>query len=832
MARGQLRVYLGSAPGVGKTYRMLDEGLRRRDRGTDVVVGYVETHRRPNTDAQIRDLEIVPRMTLEYRGAKLEEMDLEAVLSRRPDVALVDELAHTNVPGSSNEKRWMDVEALLAAGIDVITTINIQHLESVNDVVEKITGITQQETVPDAIVRRAEQIELVDVTPEALRRRMAHGNIYAADKIDTSLSNYFRVGNLSALRELALLWLADRVEDALQRYQDDHDIAQTWETRERLIIGINGNQADEILLRRAARIASRTGAEILAVHVVNADAMHDANVDTSLARELTAEFEGKFQEIVDDDVASALVSFARSERGTQIVLGASRPRSALHPRAGVVEHVLRHTSDFDVHVIAVGDERPTHVHKRRQKRQISWKRQLVAFTLAALSMSLLTFVLTAARSSLSNSTEFLAYLILVLALTTWGGAAVGVVSGIAAFGVENYYFVTPLHTLQVSRPDDAVSLAGFLIFAVGASMVMSRFARRSHEADRARAEAQILAKAVANVGTSPEDFLPILDSLRAVFNASAVALLTRNDGSWLPDVLSGEAIRVDAVTTQFSVDDDHMLVLAGVSLDAEDRELINAFAGRIANGLRAMVKFQDAAELRATSQVQLSRSGLLRAVSSDVSGSLATMQFKLTSLLDGDDTAPAKVQRERLQAVESEVQHLTRLVANLVEVDRLERGSVIPERVSTSLDVLVEHAVAIESERGRTFDIDIAPDLPPVLTDPAMLERALAIVLRNACRFSPGDSPVRVTAGVTGNAVELLIIDRGPGIATTRRAAMLDVLRRFGAEEKGTNLGLNVVSGLVHVLGGQLRFEDTPGGGLTVVLEFLRRDAVPASDEA
>jgi two-component system sensor histidine kinase KdpD len=826
MGRGQLRVYLGSAPGVGKTYRMLDEGLRRRDRGTDVVIGYVETHRRANTESQIRDLEIVPRQTLDYRGAKLEEMDLAAVLARKPDVALVDELAHTNVPGSANEKRWMDVEALLAAGIDVITTINIQHLESVNDVVEKITGITQQETVPDAVVRRAEQIELVDVTPEALRRRMAHGNIYAADKIDTSLSNYFRVGNLSALRELALLWLADRVEDALQRYQDEHDITKTWETRERLIVGINGNQADEILLRRAARIASRTGAELLAVHVVNADAMHDANVDTSLARELTAEFEGKFQEIVDDDISSALVSFARSERGTQIVLGASRPRSALHPRVGVVEHVLRHTSDFDVHVIAVGDERPKHVHQRRQKRQVSWRRQLIALALAVASMTLLTLILTSARSSLSNSTEFLVYLILVLALTTWGGAVVGVISAAAAFGVENYYFITPLHTLQVSRPNDAVSLAGFLVFAAGASMVMSRFARRSHEADRARAEAQVLAKAVVNVGTSPEDFLPVLDSLRAVFNASSVALLTKNDGAWLPTVLSGEALRPDAATTQFSVDDDHVLVLEGVSLDAGDRELVNAFAGRIANGLRAMAKFQDAAELRATSQVQLSRSGLLRAVSSDVSGSLSTMQFKLDSLLDGAVTAPAKVQRERIQAVEAEVQHLTRLFANLVEVDRLERGSVIPERVSASLDVLVEHAVTALGESGRTFDIDVAHDLPPVMTDPAMLQRALTIVLRNACRFSPEDRPVRVTAGVTDDAVELLVIDRGPGISMARKAAMLDVLRRFGSEEKGTNLGLNVVSGLVRVLGGQLRFEDTPGGGLTVVLEFVRRDVV------
>ena len=262
MARGQLRVYLGLAPGVGKTYKMLDEGWRRRERGADVVAGYVETHQRIHTMSQLRDLEVVPRRRYQYRGASFEEMDLEAILARRPEVVLVDELAHTNAPGSTHEKRWQDVEDLLEAGIDVITTLNIQHLESVNDVVEKITGIVQRETVPDFVVRRAQQIELVDITPEALRRRMAHGNIYPPDKVDASLSNFFRSGNLTALRELSLLWLADRVEDSLQGYLESHGITESWETRERLIVAVTGNPADEVLLRRAARIAGhpRVGA--------------------------------------------------------------------------------------------------------------------------------------------------------------------------------------------------------------------------------------------------------------------------------------------------------------------------------------------------------------------------------------------------------------------------------------------------------------------------------------------------------------------------------------------------------------------------------------------
>jgi two-component system, OmpR family, sensor histidine kinase KdpD len=252
VARGKLRIYLGAAPGVGKTYAMLNEGWRRHERGTDVVVGLYETHGRPSTEEQIRNLEVIPRKPVEYRGSTFEEMDVDAILARRPDVVLVDELAHTNLPGSRNEKRWQDAEELLAAGIDVISTLNIQHLESVNDVVERITGVKQQETIPDAIVRQAEQVELVDMTPEAIRRRMAHGNIYPAERVDASLANYFRPGNLAALREIALLWVADRVEENLQQYLEDHGIEGTWETRERVIVALTGAPGGDVLIRRAA----------------------------------------------------------------------------------------------------------------------------------------------------------------------------------------------------------------------------------------------------------------------------------------------------------------------------------------------------------------------------------------------------------------------------------------------------------------------------------------------------------------------------------------------------------------------------------------------------
>ena len=274
--RGTLRIYLGAAPGVGKTFAMLNEGWRRRQRGTDVVVGFVETHgreahRRPGAGPGGRP----PQRTSNYRDTDFEEMDVDAVLARRPDVALVDELAHTNVPGSRNAKRWQDVHELLDAGIDVVSTVNIQHLESLNDVVERITGITQRETIPDQIVRAAEQVELVDMTAEALRRRMAHGNIYAADKVDAALGNYFRVGNLSALRELALLWVADRVDESLEDYRRRHGIGNPWETKERVVVALTGAPGGENLVRRAARIAQRTHGELIGVHVQTDDGLAD-----------------------------------------------------------------------------------------------------------------------------------------------------------------------------------------------------------------------------------------------------------------------------------------------------------------------------------------------------------------------------------------------------------------------------------------------------------------------------------------------------------------------------------------------------------------------------
>jgi two-component system sensor histidine kinase KdpD len=353
--RGMLRIYLGSAAGVGKTYAMLGEGHRRAERGTDVVVGFVETYGRRHTEDMAEGLEVVPRARLAYRGTFFEEMDLDAVLARKPQVALVDELAHTNVPGSRNAKRWQDVEEMLAVGIDVISTVNIQHLESLNDVIEKITGVRQRETIPDEVVRRADQVELVDMTPEALRRRMVHGNIYPPEKVDVALASYFRVGNLTALRELALLWIADRVDEGLQRYRAEHGIRGTWETRERVVVALPGGPEGETLIRRAARIAARSpGSDLLALHVTRSDGLTSADPGALEAqRQLVESLGGTYHQVAGDDIPEALIAFARAENATQLVLGATRRNwlTTILTGPGIGARTIRASGDIDVHIV-------------------------------------------------------------------------------------------------------------------------------------------------------------------------------------------------------------------------------------------------------------------------------------------------------------------------------------------------------------------------------------------------------------------------------------------------------------------------------------------------
>src|SRR5690348_10097382 len=380
--RGELRIYLGAAPGVGKTYAMLGEAHRRLERGTDLVAAVVETHGRKKTADLLEGIEMVPPKYIEYRGRRFPELDVDAVLRRKPQVVLVDELAHTNTPGSKNPKRWQDIEELLDAGITVITTVNVQHLESLNDVVAQITGIEQQEKVPDEIVRAADQIELVDITPEALRRRLAHGNVYAPERVDAALSNYFRRGNLTALRELALLWLADQVDAALAKYRADNKITDTWEARERVVVAVTGGAESETLVRRAFRIASKSSAELMVVHVVRGDGLSGVSAPhMGKVRELAASLGATVHTVVGDDVPAALLDFAREMNATQLVMGTSRrSRWARIFEEGIGSAVVQHSGKIDVHMVTHGESKRGPSWSRaspRQRHATAWLAALV-----------------------------------------------------------------------------------------------------------------------------------------------------------------------------------------------------------------------------------------------------------------------------------------------------------------------------------------------------------------------------------------------------------------------------------------------------------------------
>src|ERR1700750_650970 len=545
--RGRLRIYLGSAAGVGKTYAMLSEGHRRAERGADVVVGFAEAHERPQTSALLAGLEVVPRRTLEYRGGTFEEMDLDAVLARRPEIALVDEFAHTNVPGSRNEKRWQDVEELLDAGIDVISAVNIQHLESLDDVGEKITGVPQRETVPDAIVRAADQVEMVDMTPEALRRRMAHGNIYPPEKIDAALTNYFRSGNLAALRELALLWLADKVDEGLQRYRVEHKIEGAWEARERVVVALTGGPEGKTLIRRAARIAARSaGGDLLAVHVTKSDGLTGADPGALAAqRRLVESVGGTYQQVVGHHISADLLTFARAENATQLVLGASRRSwlTAMLTGPGISARTIRGSGDIDVHIVTHGQMRRGR-GLSRPRGAITRVRKVAGYVLAAALLPVLTLFQASLRGDLNLTSDVLLFLTAVVVVALVGGFAPALLTAIAGSLLLNYFFTPPIHQWTIAEANNALAIGVFVAVAILVSSVVDIAARRTKQAARAKAESELLATTAGSVVRGQRGLSALLDRIREAFGMDSVTLLECTSPSGDPPAdASAERIR-------------------------------------------------------------------------------------------------------------------------------------------------------------------------------------------------------------------------------------------------------------------------------------------------
>ncbi|MDQ1436509.1 MAG: two-component system, OmpR family, sensor histidine kinase KdpD, partial [Acidimicrobiaceae bacterium] len=723
MARGKLRIYLGAAPGVGKTFAMLNEGWRARERGRDVVVAFVETHGRQHTAEQVRELEIVPRARLQHRGQPFEEMDVDAVLTRHPDTALVDELAHTNVPGSRNEKRWQDVEELLAAGINVISTVNIQHLESLNDVVEGITGIRQRETVPDAVVRGAEQIELVDMSPEALRRRMAHGNVYDAAKIDAALGNYFRPGNLAALRELALLWVADRVEESIQDYRDRHGIATPWETRERVVVALTGAPGGDNLVRRAARIASRTKSDLVGIHVRGDDGLtgsHDGAL--SAHRRLLEELGGAYREVVGGDVAATLVQAARAEHATQLVIGAShRSRWVELTRGSIVASVVRQSGHaLDVHVISSNTHDrsgPSLPRVRRRLSPLTRRRRIAAFVVGLVGLPLLTLALEALRDDLGLTSTSLCYLLVVVVVATIGGAWPASAAVLAAFALLNWFFTPPFHTFTIARSRDVVALAVFVIVAGVVSFLVGVAARRSAEAHRARSEAQALAAMAGSLLREGDPLPMLLKHIVRLFDLEGAAVIHPSDGGMVA-VAGPRPPAHNQAAFVVPLGPDVQLLVGGGTLGGSDREVLTTFADQLALALEGRRLQTEAAQANALAQANELRSALLAAVSHDLRTPLSSIKASSSSLLARDVTFDAEAQRSLLETIDVEADRLNDLVGNLLDMSRIQAGALVVKPQPMSLDEVVGGALGGLETSDLPVQIEIADTLPRILADP------------------------------------------------------------------------------------------------------------------
>ncbi|MFE0257075.1 ATP-binding protein [Streptomyces sp. NPDC059010] len=807
--RGRLKVYIGAAPGVGKTYRMLDEGRRRAGRGADVVVAFAECHGRPRTEAMLDGLEVVPRAKCRFRGGQFEEMDVAAVLDRRPQVAVVDEFAHRNVPGGGrNTKRWQDIEDLLAAGIDVITAVNVQHLESLKDVVEKITGVPQHETVPDEVVRRAQQVELVDIPPEGLRRRMAHGNIYPPEKIDAALASYFRPGNLTALRQLALLWVADRVDEALNSYRAEHAIGGVWETRERVVVALTGGPEGDTIVRRAARIAARSaGGDLLAVHVTRSDGLAAGASHASLVRQrrLVEDLGGSYHQVVGDDVATALVEFARAENATQLVLGASR-RGRLErflTGLGTGESVVALSGDIDVH--RVTHERAGRGTLLPSRRRTLSNARLIAGPVAGLVLPvLLTSVLAQLRGTLNLTSEALLFLLAVVGVACIGGVASAVIASVTASLLLNYWFIPPIGAFTLDDPNALLALAVFAVVAATVAAVVDRSLRLSRRAARATAEAETMSSLAGSIVRGGQTIPALLERTRETFGMDSVELLDEP-----PD-----AVGVTAVPAGSGA----CLVLHGRDMPSSERRVLAAFAAHVGAAVERARLAEAAAEVEPVKAADRLRTALLRAVGHDLRTPLAAGWAAVASLRSRDVEFSAEDRDELLATADESMARLNRLVENLLDLSRLEAGVLRLKLRPTALEEVLPAAL-VDTPGVEVGDVE---EIPAVLADPPLLERVIANLVTNAARYSPPGAKVLVTASALGDRAELRVVDRGPGLPAAGRDRLFEPFQRLGDTDNTTGLGLGLAlaRGLTEAMSGTVTPEDTPGGGLTMVVSL------------
>lgn len=829
MSRGSLRIFLGAAPGAGKTYAMLQEAHQLLAAGRDVVVATAYDKDRPQTQRLLAGLEVMP-------AAAAGELDLDGVLARHPEVAIVDEYAHNNAPGGRNEKRSQDVEELLAAGIDVLSTVDIQQLTSLGDVVSAITEVPQAETVPDDVVRRADQIELVDVSPELLRQRLSEGNVYPPDMIDTALANEFRLGNLSALREIALIWLADRVDEGLAKYREVEGIRTSWPARERVVVGLSGGPEGELLIRRAARILSRvSGGDLLAVHARRADgAAAESFQDLEKQHRLVTELGGSYHTVAVEDPADGLLEFARDVNATQIVVGVPRGFKRFLG-GGVGAKVVRESGDIDVHMVS--HAWGSRSLPRRVPGLLGRTRTGVGFMLAVL-LPVLAMALMSLGPELNLATHVLVHLTGVITVAFIGGLWPAVVAAILGSLLINYFETGPVGTFTIDDPQNLFALVVFLGVAVAVSLVLGISAKRAREATLARAEAATLADLARGALLADDTVGAFLEKVRETFRVRSAGLFTRGAAAgqeeWELKAYAGDAPPLPPGTPDSSAETTELadpltaVVVSGRTLTAGERRLLSAHGAHLLLLQQRQALKRSLEQTTKLAEGNKIRTAILRAVSHDLRTPLAGIKLAVTALQRQHTRLPEEVQAEMLQTIDSYSDRLDALIGNLLDMSRISSDAIAPHTAPVIWRDAIEDSLrGISAGRLR---VELAPNMPAVEADLGVLERVIANIVENALKYAPdsdvvilGPSSASVVGTVNGRPCgELRIVDHGQGVPAADVIAMFQPFQRLddAPEGLGIGLGLAVAKGFTEAMGGTLTAEPTPGGGLTMIIRL------------
>jgi two-component system sensor histidine kinase KdpD len=865
-SQGKLKVFFGAAPGVGKTYTMLEAARARHAEGIDVAIGWVETHGRGETEALLGGLEVLPRRRLSYRGVRLEEFDLDSALERRPALIVVDELAHTNAPGSRHAKRFRDVEELLAAGIDVYTTLNVQHVETLNDVVAQITGVTVRETVPDAILDRADEIELVDLPAEELRKRLAEGKVYIPELAGRAAESFFREGNLIALRELALRRTAERVDAQMQRYRREHAVRETWPTAERVLVCVGPSPYAARLVRAARRMAVRLQAPWVAVFVETPAMLHLAEADREQLERtlrLAEQLGGETVTLSGGNEVEEILAYARRRNVTKLVVGKpAEPRWRTLAHGSFVERLVRGSGEIDVYVISGKSEEVDARQPMSGRAGSRWP----AYGVALVTVAICTILAELLAERLALANLIMVYLLGVLVVALRAGRGPAAVSSVLSVAAFDFFFVPPHYTFAVGDTQYVLTFGVMLAVALVISGLAARVRDQAESArarERRTAALYAVSRACASAGETYEVVQVAGRQLAEVFERKVAIFLPHKGGrlkvafsenagfahdpkelsvaQWCMD--HAERAGLGTATLPGSVALYLPLLVAngcvgvigigpgGRALDSERTHLLEAFANQIALAVERTNLAAEAQGAHLQAETERTRSALLASVSHDLRTPLAAIAGASSTLLRASDSLPQESRRDLVQSINDQAGRLNRFIGNLLDMTRLEAGAITVRKEWQPVEEVI--GAALGQLEGRLAGRDVRTRVPDatalVPLDAALVGQALVNLLENALKYAPPTAPIEVWARTDGDWVTFEVADRGPGLPEGEEQRVFEKFYRRPSEnaQAGTGLGLAIAKAVAAAHGGRITAANRPGGGAVFSLALPLEGPAP-----